>query len=68
MKRKVVIALLALGTIGGFSAGFRSMRCHAQWRRSAFEEHVARVCVDAAQKAQAQAAPAAPLPVAPKGE
>lgn len=66
MKRKLVIALLALGTIGGFASGLRSMRCHAQWRRSAFEAHVAQVCVDAARNAKAS--PAAPQAVAPKEE
>lgn len=50
MKRKLVIALLALGTVGGFASGFRSMRCHHQARRQAFEDHIADVCVRAAQR------------------
>lgn len=52
MKRKLVIALLALGTVGGFASGFRSMRCHHQARREAFENHVADVCVRAAQRSE----------------
>jgi len=33
MRRRIVIVLLALGTIGGYAAGFAHMRhngCHAQ--------------------------------------
>lgn len=61
MRRKFLIALLALGTVGGFASGFASLRhCQSQ-RRDAFEQHVAQVCVDAARKsdvAQARAADA----------
>ena len=49
MRRRLIIALLALGTIGGYGMGFASMRCRAQHRRAAFERHVAEVCVDAAR-------------------
>lgn len=49
MKRKLVMGLLLLGTIGGYAAGFSSMRCRAQARREAFEARVADVCVRAAQ-------------------
>ena len=51
MKRRIAIVLLTLGTIGGYAAGFASMRCHSWQRRQAFEQHVAKVCVDAAQNA-----------------
>lgn len=69
MKRKLAIVLLALGTIGGFASGFRSMRCHAQWRRESFENHVAQVCVEAARKANAvNTVNTAEQPVAPKAE
>ena len=47
--RRLAIALLALGTIGGYTLGFATMRCHGQQRRDAWEHHVAKVCVDAAQ-------------------
>ena len=61
MKRKILIALLTLGTIGGFASGFSSMRWRHHNRRAAFEQHVARVCVDAARGADVEArqAPAA---------
>jgi hypothetical protein len=55
MRRKALIVLLALGTIGGYAAGFRSMRGCNNHRRAAFEEHVAKVCVDAARKSDADA-------------
>ena len=48
-KRRVAIAVLALGTVGGYTLGFASMRCHSRERRDAFEHHVAQVCVDAAR-------------------
>ncbi|NUO54779.1 MAG: hypothetical protein HOV80_38550 [Polyangiaceae bacterium] len=49
MKRKIVMGLLALGTIGGFASGFASMGCRAQHRREAFENRVAETCVRAAK-------------------
>jgi len=51
-KRKIVIALLAAGTILGFGQGFASMRGRACARRDAFEQRVAEVCVDAARRDQ----------------
>lgn len=53
MKRRILIALLALGTIGGYGVGFASMRCRAHGRQGAFERHVAKVCVDAARAGKA---------------
>jgi hypothetical protein len=53
MRRKITIALLALGTIAGFTSGIASLRCRAQWRRAAFERHVAALCVQAAREADA---------------
>lgn len=55
MRRIGLIVLLSLGTLGGFASGIASMRgCHQ--RREAFEQHVARVCVDAAREAERDAA------------
>lgn len=48
MKRKLLIAVLGLGTVLGYTGGFLSMRCHARARRAHFEQHVAKVCADAA--------------------
>ena len=68
MRRKALIVLLALGTIGGYAAGFASMRRCNSHRRSAFEEHVAKVCVDAARKSDADArSQAQPRPQPPYG-
>ncbi len=50
MKRKLLIAVLALGTLGGYAAGFATT-CHRHDRRAAFERHVAAVCVEAARGA-----------------
>ena len=44
MKRRLLIALLALGTVGGYGAGFASMGCRAHARRAAMERHIARIC------------------------
>ena len=48
MRRPFLIALLAVGTVGGYASGFASLHC-ARARQSAFEHHVAKVCVDAAK-------------------
>jgi hypothetical protein len=56
MKRKLLIALFAFGTVAGFGSGIASMACwhhRAHERRAAFERHVAAVCVEAAQNARA---------------
>jgi hypothetical protein len=51
MRRRIVIALLAFGTIGGFLSGFASLACHhhrgwggGRWGREGFDEHVSEVC------------------------
>lgn len=54
MKRRILIALLGLGTVGGFAAGAASLSCRAQHRRAHFERHVASLCVDAARKSDAE--------------
>lgn len=50
MRRPFLIALLALGTVGGYAAGFASLHGHGHARRAAFERHVANVCIDAARQ------------------
>ena len=59
MKRKLLIVLLGLGTIGGFASGFASMHCHGD-RQQTFEEHVADVCVAAAKRQAARHGTPAP--------
>lgn len=62
MRRKALIVLLALGTVGGYAAGFASMRSCHNHRRAAFEQHVAKVCVDAARQSDAATARAQAQP------
>jgi hypothetical protein len=51
IRKKFLVVLLTLGTVGGYALGFAGLGCRAHARRQAFEEHVARVCVDAARSA-----------------
>lgn len=62
MRKKILIAVLALGTIGGYASGFAQMRHCGRARRAAFEAHVAKVCVDAAKDGKGPSAPAAADP------
>jgi hypothetical protein len=55
MKRRLLIVLLALGTVGGYGMGFAQMRCHARARHHGFERHVAKICADAARSPRAAA-------------
>lgn len=51
MKRKILIAVLALGTIGGYGFGIaRLVRVRAD-HRGRFERHVERVCERGARRA-----------------
>ena len=51
MKRKVLLVLLALGTIAGYaSAACSHHRYHHGERHRAFEQHIADICVAAAQR------------------
>ncbi len=56
IKRGVLVVLLSLGAIGGFTHGFARMaQCHqggcaASSRRDEFEEHIADVCTRSAQR------------------
>jgi hypothetical protein len=79
MKRAFLIVLFGLGTVGGFAHGFASLgRCanrHHGERRMEFEDHVADVCLRAAERrgphhppAWPGGAPAAPPPFPPPGE
>jgi hypothetical protein len=47
--RRLLIALFALGAIGGYGSALAGARCHARARRAAFERHVAHLCADAAK-------------------
>ncbi|HJL22083.1 MAG TPA: hypothetical protein RMH80_07610, partial [Polyangiaceae bacterium LLY-WYZ-15_(1-7)] len=62
MKRNILLALLSVGTVGGFGAGFASLHHHHRHRRAHFERHVAQVCLEAARELEADEAPHAPPP------
>ena len=49
MKRKIVIVLLAFGTIGGFAMGFCHLGHRMHQHHESMERHVAQLCVDAAR-------------------
>jgi hypothetical protein len=51
VKRRALVVLLALGTVGGFGSGFAHSRCRAGERRAGFERHVADICARAALEA-----------------
>jgi hypothetical protein len=66
MRRKILIAVLALGTVVGYGAFFARLACHrgggpgyAGWgggwrgeRQEAFDRHVAELCSDAALRSR----------------
>ena len=58
MRRRILIAVLALGTVLGFGAGFAHLRwrggCghHGRYGSAAFEERVSEICADAALRVQ----------------
>ncbi len=60
MKRKLLIALFSIGTIGGFASAGAHWSRHHQRHRQALEAHVARICVDAARAATERPAPPPP--------
>lgn len=54
MKRKLLIAALALGTVGGFASGFASLRCRSKYRHHHWEQKVTDICTKAVERAQAK--------------
>jgi len=50
MKRKIVIGLLALGTLAGFGSGIARIRHFHHGGRDRFMDQVAERCVDAARR------------------
>ena len=54
MKRKLLIAALALGTVGGFASGFASLACRAHHKRARWEDKVTHICAEALREAQAK--------------
>lgn len=65
MRRRILIAVLALGTLLGFGAGFASLHHGAcayrgGYGRAGFEQRISELCADAALRAQRGQVPAAP--------
>ena len=49
IRRRLLVLALAFGTVAGFASGFHSLRrCHFA-ERQAFEQHVAKICANAAR-------------------
>ena len=47
MKRRIAIVLLSIGTIAGYTAGFRSLfggGCHGRWRHQTHHAAPAQPC------------------------
>jgi hypothetical protein len=67
MRRRIVIALLALGTVGGYASGFASLRyrshCRAWTEQRAYSSHTP--CHGGAQ-AHASSSAEAPTPSGPR--
>jgi hypothetical protein len=57
MRRRILIALLAVGTVAGYGSAFAHLCRAREWHRAAFERHVADVCLDAARRASDRPAP-----------
>jgi hypothetical protein len=51
IKRKILIGLLATGTVLGFGSGFASLHWHRHHKQEV-ARHLSRVCVDAAMAAR----------------
>jgi len=70
MRRRIVLLVLALGSLGGFAAGIQSFRYHREFGWGAhFAPHhgrldaVAEACVRAAERLHpGEPAPTAPVP------
>lgn len=57
MKRKILMVVLAVGTVAGYGSAFARGKCwreRHEARREAFERRVAKVCVDAALGARGE--------------
>ncbi len=53
MRRRILIALFAFGTIAGYGSALRGASCRAHARRAAWERHVAHVCAEASKNPSA---------------
>ena len=49
IRRRIAMIVFAAGAVAGFGSEFHHAHCNRRERQEAFEQHVARVCVDAAR-------------------
>ncbi|WP_157231768.1 hypothetical protein [Hyalangium minutum] len=68
MRRRIVIVLLALGTVGGYVSGFTSLRSRSHCRRAWMEERASTTCAPCPSSPQAPttASAEAPTPSGPR--
>lgn len=52
MRQRALIFVLALGAVAGFASGLYGCHYHRLERHQAFEEHIADVCVRAAERSR----------------
>jgi len=52
MRRKGLIFVLAMGAIAGFASGLYGCHYHGLERRQMFEDHIADVCMRAAERSR----------------
>ena len=55
MRRKGLIVVLALGAVAGFASGLVRCHYHGTAQRREFEDHLADVCLRAAERTHARA-------------
>jgi hypothetical protein len=56
MRRKTLMFVLAIGAVAGFASGIFGCRFHGGHDRRAFEDHIADVCMRAAERSRAPGA------------
>jgi hypothetical protein len=66
MRRRILIALLALGTVGGYASGFASLKYRSHCRRAWMEQRAYQTCAPCPSSFQARA-PASAEPPTPPG-
>ena len=68
MRRRILITLLALGTVGGYTSGFASLRSRSHHCRSAWtelEQHASQTCAPCPGSFQAPTPTSAEPPTPP---
>jgi hypothetical protein len=60
MRRDLRIALLSVGVVLGFGAGFHALRMRAWQHQLAWERHLAATCVEAARNGATSSATPTP--------